>query len=119
MPEIRDIGINNLDVGEIQIRDLNVREIFLGSPTHAVPIYPPVTSVIGSPIVDVPGCVESHRDSKENQSLIENDDDGVIVLCDAGVPATCSRHPLHGREQISQYYHSQDPEHTSDESWSF
>ena len=87
MPEIRDIGINNLDIGEIQIRDLNVREIFLGSPTHAVPIYPPVTSVIGSPIVDVPGCVESHRDSKENQSLIENDDDGVIVLCDAGVPS--------------------------------
>jgi hypothetical protein len=80
-----------------QINDVNIRSIpdnfimstpkWLTEPPTAVPIYPPVTDVIGIPIVDVPGCVESHRDSSENLSLKDEDPDGVIVICDAGVPS--------------------------------
>ena len=80
-----------------QINDVNIRNIpdnfimstpkWLTEPPTAVPIYPPVTDVIGIPIVDVPGCVESHRDSSENLSLKDEDPDGVIVICDAGVPS--------------------------------
>ena len=80
-----------------QINDVNIRDIpdnfimstpkWLTEPPTAVPIYPPVTDVIGIPIVDVPGCVESHRDSSENLSLKDEDPDGVIVICDAGVPS--------------------------------
>ena len=80
-----------------QINDVNIRSIpdnfimttprWLTEPPTAVPIYPPVTDVIGIPIVDVPGCVESHRDSSENLSLKEEDPDGVVVICDAGVPS--------------------------------
>jgi len=80
-----------------QINDVNIRIIpdnfimstpkWLTEPPTAVPIYPPVTDVIGIPIVDVPGCVESHRDSSENLSLKDEDPDGVVVICDAGVPS--------------------------------
>ena len=80
-----------------QINDVNIRNIpdnfimstpkWLTEPPTAVPIYPPVTDVIGIPIVDVPGCVESHRDSSENLSLKDEDPDGVVVICDAGVPS--------------------------------
>ena len=80
-----------------QINDVNIRSIpdnfimstpkWLTEPPTAVPIYPPVTDVIGIPIVDVPGCVESHRDSSENLSLKDEDPDGVVVICDAGVPS--------------------------------
>ena len=80
-----------------QINDVNIRDIpdnfimstpkWLSEPPAAVPIYPPVTDVIGIPIVDVPGCVESHRDSSENLSLKDEDPDGVVVICDAGVPS--------------------------------
>ena len=80
-----------------QINDVNIRSIpdnfimstpkWLTEPPTALPIYPPVTDVIGIPIVDVPGCVESHRDSSENLSLKDEDPDGVVVICDAGVPS--------------------------------
>ena len=81
----------------IDIREVNIRSIpdtyimntpqWLREPPVAVPIYPPVTDVIGTPIVDIPGCVESHRDSSENLSLKDEDPDGVVVICDAGVPS--------------------------------
>jgi len=80
----------------IDIREVNIRSIpdtyimntpqWLREPPVALPIYPPVTDVIGTPIVDIPGCVESHRDSSENQSLKDEDPDGTVVICDAGVP---------------------------------
>ena len=80
----------------IDIREVNVRSIpdtyvidtprWLREPPVALPIYPPVTDVVGTPIIDVPGCVEAHRDSSENQQLREEDPDGTVVICDAGVP---------------------------------
>ena len=80
-----------------QINDVNIRNIpdnlvmtvpqWLKEPPVAVPIYPPVTDTIGIPIVNVPGCVESHKDSSENETLKDEDPDGVVVLCDAGMPS--------------------------------
>ena len=46
-----------------------------------------MTSQVGVPIINIPGCVESHRDSSENQTLKEEDRDGVQVFCDAGTPS--------------------------------
>ena len=80
-----------------QINDVNIRDIpdnlimtipqWLEEAPTAVPIYPPVTDTIGIPIVNVPGCVESHKDSSENETLSDEDPDGVVVLCDAGMPS--------------------------------
>ena len=83
----------------INIRDVNVRienipdtyvintPQWLKEPPVALPIYPPVTDVVGTPIIDVPGCVEAHRDSSKNQKLKEEDPDGTVVICDAGMPS--------------------------------
>jgi hypothetical protein len=84
MPQIRDIGINNL-----RIRDVRIPEVpkwMSSDPPVAVPILPPVTMEIGTPIVNIPGCVEAHKDNQENVNLKNEDDKGVMTLCDAGTP---------------------------------
>ena len=82
MPNIREIRINNLN-----IRDINIPTKLSTSPPLAVPVYPPVTSQIGTPIVNIPGCVQAHKDNQENVNLKNEDDKGVMTLCDAGTPS--------------------------------
>ena len=86
---IPEIQLGNIDIGIRQVSNLIINDTpdWLKTPSHAVPIYPPVTSQVGIPIVNIPGCVESHRDSSENQTLKEEDRDGVQVFCDAGTPS--------------------------------
>ena len=52
---------------------------------------PPVTLQLGFPIVELPGCVESHQDNKINSSnlpldrdLVNDDPNGVTILCPNG-----------------------------------
>ena len=81
---IPDIRLNN-----VRIRDVNIPEVpkwMSSDPPVAVPILPPVTTEIGTPIVNIPGCVEAHKDNKENVNLKEADDKGMMTLCDAGTP---------------------------------
>ena len=82
MPEIRQIRID--DVG---IRDINIPRGLVSQPPLALPIYPPVTQQIGTPIVNIPGCVRAHKDNKENVNLKDEDDKGIMTLCDAGTPS--------------------------------
>ena len=76
---IREIEINNIGV-----RDVNVYTF----PTpHAFVPYQPVTAEIGTPIINIPGCVEAHEFSDRNDSIIEDDSSTVKTFCDAGVPS--------------------------------
>jgi hypothetical protein len=87
MAEIPNI---DLSVRQININSLGIPDVpkwLTSEPPQAIPIYPPVTSQIGTPIINMPGCVESHRDSGENQTLKEEDKDGVQIFCDAGTPS--------------------------------
>ena len=86
---IPEIQLGNIDIGVNQVSNLIINDTpdWLKTPPAAMPIYPPVTSQVGIPIVNIPGCVESHRDSSENQTLKEEDRDGVQVFCDAGTPS--------------------------------
>ena len=86
---IPEIQLGNIDIGIGQVSNLIINDTpdWLKTPSHAVPIYPPVTTQVGVPIVNMPGCVESHRDSSENQTLKDEDSDGVRVFCDAGTPS--------------------------------
>ena len=82
---IPDIRLNNL-----RIRDVNIPEVprwMSSDPPMAVPILPPVTMEIGTPIVNIPGCVEAHKDNQENVNLKNEDDKGTMTLCDAGTPS--------------------------------
>ena len=79
--EIKPIGI-----GDINIQTYAPRWA-VSDPPLALPIYPPITSEVGTPIVNIPGCVEAHKESKTNTSLKDEDPDGVMTLCDAGTPS--------------------------------
>ena len=82
MPEIRDIIIDDLNIGDIYIpRNLT------SEPPLAIPLYPPVTTQVGTPIVNIPGCVKAHKDNKENVNLKDEDESNVMTLCDAGTPS--------------------------------
>jgi hypothetical protein len=86
IPEIRttDIMISNIGIRELNIPP--VRTVFDGT-APLVPAAPPVVLEIGSPIVDVPGCVEAHEKSDTNENLLDDDPKGAKTFCDAGVPS--------------------------------
>ena len=81
-----------MDIPEIKVRDLGVGPIDIWvAPEPRTPVVPPiypVTTQIGVPIVDMPGCVEAHEANEDDNFKINEDDPkGVKVFCDAGVPS--------------------------------
>ena len=81
---IPDIRLNNLRIRDVIIPD--VPRWMSSDPPVALPVMPPVTMQLGTPIVNIPGCVQAHKDNKENVNLKEADDKGIMTLCDAGTP---------------------------------
>ena len=81
---ISDIRLNNIRIRDVVIHD--VPKWMSSDPPVALPAVPPVTMEVGTPIVNIPGCVEAHKDNKENVNLKNEDDKGVMTLCDAGTP---------------------------------
>jgi len=81
---IPDIRLNNIRIGEVVIQD--VPKWMSSDPPVALPVAPPITMEVGTPIVNIPGCVEAHKDNSENVNLKNEDDKGVMTLCDAGTP---------------------------------
>tara|TARA_B100002019_G_scaffold107540_1_gene92379 strand:- start:17172 stop:17939 length:768 start_codon:yes stop_codon:yes gene_type:complete len=80
--EIPEIGVRNLDIPPIRTFD------WLNNPPQAIPIYPPVTTQVGVPIINIPGCVEAHEaDDGKNKNLTEDDPKGTRVYCDASTPS--------------------------------
>jgi hypothetical protein len=90
MPEIR----------EIQIRELSIPSTpdWLMSPSQTVPVAPAVTINIGTPIVDLPGCVEAHPDG--GPQLTKDDPRGARTYCDGTVP---SFNPIEYNEEQMLY----------------
>ena len=77
--EISDIGVQKISVPPIP--DWSTYQ------SQNLPTAPPVTVNIGIPIVDIPGCVEAHIDNKKSKNLPFDDDRGVKVFCDGGMPS--------------------------------
>ena len=82
---IPDIRINNLRIGDVEIPEMP--RWLTTDPPVALPIFPPVTQELGTPIVNIPGCVQAHKDNEKNVNLKDADDKGVMTLCDAGTPS--------------------------------
>ncbi len=93
MPEIPEIGSGQIRNIGITINEIGVNSIPVFDPSKVnsfTSIPPPVTVNIGSPIVDVPGCVEAHeQNSKREKSgvLSEDDPKGVKTYCDGQMPS--------------------------------
>ena len=84
--DIREIGTPNIVIDDIDINPITV--YIAPDPTRFS--VPPVTTVIdiGTPLIDMPGCVEAHEaNAKDNFKINEDDPKGVKVFCDAGVPS--------------------------------
>ena len=95
------VGIGNVNTQNPNIRDPFIREpvirdvadlrIWSREPSQSVPYTPPVVLEIGKPIVDMPGCVQVHkenaRERNKNKQLVNDDPDENVVLCDSGMPA--------------------------------
>ena len=97
---IPKVGIGNIGIGNVGIGQPNITSVFyiaepaewMTNPSVAVPHDVPVTVDIGTPVVNIPGCVETHKENlerppNENQSLVNDDPKQSVVLCDAGMPA--------------------------------
>ena len=80
-------------IGEINIQSISIPQA--RSWMYQIPAVPnndpPVTLQLGFPIVELPGCVEAHPDNKIGASnlpldrnLVNDDPDGVKVLCPNG-----------------------------------
>ena len=85
MEPIQDINIPNIIIPQIDGRQWIYDVPF-------IPNYnPPVTLQLGFPIVELPGCVETHRDNKIgsnnlplDRNLVNDDENGVTILCPNG-----------------------------------
>ena len=81
IPEITGVSIG---IKDIQIND--VQTYRYTSPS--VPTAPPVTINIGTPVVDIPGCVEAHETNNAKNNQVKSDDQrGLVTYCDSGVPS--------------------------------
>ena len=83
-------NIDNFGVGGVGIRQLHIPQIpeYLKQPSIISPLAPPVVVDIGTPIVNMPGCVEAHESNRDNNFQINEDDpDAVRIFCDASVPS--------------------------------
>ena len=78
--------IPDIRINQFSIRDIIIPGKLTSEPPLALPVYPPVTTQVGVPIVNIPGCVEAHKDNQENVNLKNEDDKGIMTLCDAGTP---------------------------------
>jgi len=88
--DIPKIQVNSTHVSEIGTTRVFVQDIprwLTEHPPGSIPWYPPATVIIGQPIIDMPGCVEAHEFSDRSNTIIEDDDDNVLVFCDAEVPS--------------------------------
>ena len=85
MEPIQEIGVPFITIPQVKQSDW----------IYGIPFIPnndpPVTLQIGFPIVDMPGCVEMHKDNKDHVSrlpfdkdLVNQDPKGSTVLCPHG-----------------------------------
>jgi len=76
--------IPNIDLGNINIPSPRVTDINVSPPiVNYIPV--PIVLNIGKPIIDMPGCVESHRDG--GPKLAEDDSKGSQTLCTNEYPS--------------------------------
>ena len=74
--------IPNINIHDIRLPTARVFEL---PPTAVHNIFVPVTVNIGSPIVDMPGCVESHPDG--GPQLAKDDPKGTRIYCTNEYPS--------------------------------
>ena len=84
---INDSYIRDSYIKDVSIFSADIPDFLLTTPTQVIPYAPPATVIIGNPIIDMPGCVETHEFSDRNNEIIKDDEDNALVYCDAEYPS--------------------------------
>ena len=92
--QVNGTGIKLIQPIKSSIRPIGVSyisdaRIWTIEPPQSVPITVPVTMQVGTPIVNMPGCVKVHKENAKNpknrnKMLVDDDPKGNTVLCDDG-----------------------------------
>ena len=121
IPKIGVDKIGSQDIWDVRVADTyteNIPNVYVPSWMYTQPsvdnMIPPVVVNIGNPIVNIPGCVEAHKDNKKHKNnipkdkdLVKNDPDQVMTLCDAGYPAYSAMN--YEPDQLLMTYESKAP----------
>ena len=81
-----------MEISEVEIKGLAIPSVphtWINSPHVSIPKVPSITDTIyiGVPIINIPGCVQAHKDGKKNKVLKDDDPDGTQVFCDGETPS--------------------------------
>ena len=83
--------INEINIPNIVIPKFGTNEVWLNGVPFVPNNDPPVTLQLGFPIVDMPGCVNMHKDNKDHvtgrpfdRDLVNQDPKGTTTLCPHG-----------------------------------
>ena len=83
--------INEIEVPNITIPNVVSNQHWLNGIPNVPSNHPPITTQIGFPIVEIPGCVKMHQDNKDHVSklpfdkdLVNQDEKGTTTLCPHG-----------------------------------
>ena len=88
---IQTIRPTNATIRPIGVSYISDARVWMKEPPQAIPPTVPVTMQVGSPVVNMPGCVKVHKENAKNpknrnKMLVDDDPKGNTVLCDAGAP---------------------------------
>ena len=83
--------VNDINIPNITIPNVVSSESWIYGIPNIPSNHPPITTNIGFPIVEIPGCVKMHKDNKDHvtrmpfdHDLVNQDEDGVTTLCPHG-----------------------------------
>ena len=83
--------INEINIPNVVIPKFGTNEVWLNGVPFVPSNHPSVTTQIGFPIVEIPGCVKMHKDNQDKVSglpfdkdLVNQDEKGSTTLCPHG-----------------------------------
>ena len=83
--------INEVNIPNVAIPNIVSSESWIYGIPNIPSNHPPVTTNIGFPIVEIPGCVKMHKDNQDkvtrmpfDHDLVNQDEDGSTTLCPHG-----------------------------------
>ena len=83
--------INEIEIPNIKIPNVVSNQHWLNGIPNVPSNHPPITTQIGFPIVEIPGCVTMHKDNEDkitrlpfDKDLVNQDPKGTTTLCPHG-----------------------------------
>ena len=76
--------IQTIRPSNIGVRNIADVRVFMNNAPTVIPPVVPVTEVIGTPIVNMPGCVKVHKENvkqrSKNKMLVDDDPKGLSLI---------------------------------------